>query len=64
MSTKFTCSPKVVAVLAKCPEEHRDRLLWALARHGAYGEEPQFDEWELRTLFEALKGEIKRQGVS
>lgn len=64
MSSKFTWQPKVTAVLAKCPEEHRNKLLWALVRYGTDGDEPQFDEWEVRTLFEALKDGIKRQGVS
>lgn len=56
-STKFTWFPKLTATVERVPEEQRPALLWALARYGTYGIEPDL-EWPLDAVFEALREDI------
>lgn len=56
--TKFTWLPKFTQTLLSVPEEHQATLFRALALYGNYGEEPEFDDWALKAVFEALREDI------
>lgn len=55
---KFTWLPKFTQTLLSVPEEHQAALFRALAQYGNYGTEPEFDNWALRVVFEALREDI------
>ena len=55
--SKFSWFPKITKTLEKVPDEQRYELMWALARYGTYGEEPDL-RWPLDAVFESLRDDI------
>lgn len=42
----------------KMPREKADEFIIAVVRYGMTGEEPQFDDWALDSIFESVRGDI------
>lgn len=57
MGESFTWFPKLTRTVERVPEEQRGLLLWALARYGTDGIEPEL-EYPLDMAFEALRDDI------
>lgn len=57
MGESFTWFPKLTKTVERLPEEQRGVLLWALAKYGTDGEEPDL-AYPLDVVFEALRDDI------
>ena len=59
MSNTFTWFEKFGDAIAGMPKDKGDELIAALVRYGALGEEPEFDDWALESMFVVMRDDIE-----